>query len=175
MHGLIHDITLCIAAAWLLGLVAQFLRQPVLLAYLVGGFALGPAGLGYIEEAESIHAISELGLIFLLFMIGLEFSLARLKEISSSESVSTSDKVFERLVDVSEGDMRKSITLLQSAQRLVSRNETLKPEHVAEVAGVSSGLLCCKQSWLCVDRWSLTMSSLGCSGPAKPTRLHPSR
>jgi len=87
MHGLIHDITLCIAAAWLLGLVAHFLRQPVLLAYLVGGFALGPAGLAYIEEAESIQVIAELGLIFLLFMIGLEIDLKKIASAGRSITV----------------------------------------------------------------------------------------
>jgi Kef-type K+ transport system membrane component KefB len=84
MHELIRDITYCIAAAWLLGLAAQFLRQPVLLAYLVGGFALGPAGFKLIESAESISAISELGLIFLLFMIGLEIDLKKIVKAGSS-------------------------------------------------------------------------------------------
>jgi Kef-type K+ transport system membrane component KefB len=78
MHELIRDITYCTLAAWLLGLVAQVARQPLLLAYLAGGFALGPMGFGFIESAESISAISELGLIFLLFMIGLEIDLKKI-------------------------------------------------------------------------------------------------
>jgi Kef-type K+ transport system membrane component KefB/voltage-gated potassium channel Kch len=78
MHELIHDIALCIAAAWALGVFAQFLRQPVILAYLVGGFMLGPAGFGWIRSPESIATISELGLIFLLFMIGLEIDLKKI-------------------------------------------------------------------------------------------------
>ncbi|MFN2424838.1 MAG: cation:proton antiporter [Candidatus Binatia bacterium] len=94
MHGLIHDITLCIAAAWLLGLVAQFLRQPLLLAYLVGGFALGPAGIGYIESAESITVISELGLIFLLFMIGLEIDLKKIASAGRSITVTAFVQIF---------------------------------------------------------------------------------
>jgi Kef-type K+ transport system membrane component KefB len=61
-----------------LGLAAQFARQPLLLAYLAGGFALGPMGFGFIKSAESISAISELGLIFLLFMIGLEIDLKKI-------------------------------------------------------------------------------------------------
>ncbi len=85
MHDLIRDITFSIAAAWLLGLVAQFFRQPVLLAYLIGGFILGPAGSGLIESAESISAIAELGLIFLLFMIGLEIDLKKI--ISAGRSI----------------------------------------------------------------------------------------
>src|SRR4051794_35001238 len=84
MHELIRDITFSIGAAWLLGIVAQFLRQPPLLAYLVGGFALGPAGLKLIQSAESIEAISELGLIFLLFMIGLEIDLKKIASAGRS-------------------------------------------------------------------------------------------
>jgi Kef-type K+ transport system membrane component KefB len=94
MHDLIHDITFCIAAAWLLGLVAQFLRQPVLLAYLAGGFLLGPAGLRFIESNESIHAISELGLIFLLFMIGLEIDLKKIASAGRSITVTALVQIF---------------------------------------------------------------------------------
>ena len=75
MHQLIHDIALCIIAAWALGVVAQFFGQPAILAYLIGGFSIGPAGLGFVHGQESIATISELGLIFLLFMIGLEIDL----------------------------------------------------------------------------------------------------
>ena len=78
MHDLIRDITFCIGAAWLLGILAHFFRQPPLLAYLIGGFALGPSGVLLIESPESIAAISELGLIFLLFMIGLEIDLKKI-------------------------------------------------------------------------------------------------
>src|SRR5690349_11626056 len=94
MHDLIHDITFCIAAAWLLGLLAQFLRQPVLLAYLVGGFALGPQGFGVIESAESINAIAELGLIFLLFMIGLEIDLKKIASAGRSITVTAAVQIF---------------------------------------------------------------------------------
>ncbi|HEY3661776.1 MAG TPA: cation:proton antiporter [Chthoniobacterales bacterium] len=85
MHELVRDITFSIAAAWLLGLVAQQFRQPILLAYLIAGFALGPAGSGLIESPDSISAISELGLIFLLFMIGLEIDLKKI--VSAGRSI----------------------------------------------------------------------------------------
>ena len=84
MHELIRDITYCTVAAWVLGLGAQFARQPLLLAYLAGGFALGPMGFGFIQSAESISAISELGLIFLLFMIGLEIDLKKIASAGRS-------------------------------------------------------------------------------------------
>ncbi|MEO6969929.1 MAG: cation:proton antiporter [Chthoniobacterales bacterium] len=84
MHELVRDITFSIAAAWLLGLIAQQFRQSILLAYLIAGFALGPVGFGLIESAESISAIAELGLIFLLFMIGLEIDLKKIMSAGRS-------------------------------------------------------------------------------------------
>ncbi|MEO8205705.1 MAG: cation:proton antiporter [Chthoniobacterales bacterium] len=87
MHELILDITLCIIAAWCLGVVAQFFKQPVILAYLVGGFVLGPACLSWVHSQESISTISELGLIFLLFMIGLEIDLKKILSAGRSITV----------------------------------------------------------------------------------------
>ena len=78
MHELIGDITLCILFAWVLGLLAHFFRQPLILAYLVAGFFIGPFGTGLVKSQELISVISELGLIFMLFMIGLEIDLKKI-------------------------------------------------------------------------------------------------
>ncbi|MHC2621434.1 Kef-type K+ transport system membrane component KefB [Bradyrhizobium huanghuaihaiense] len=78
MHELIRDITLCILFAWMLGLLAHFSRQPLILAYLIAGFCIGPFGAGWVKSQESISVISELGLIFMLFMIGLEIDLKKI-------------------------------------------------------------------------------------------------
>ncbi|MGY3617567.1 cation:proton antiporter domain-containing protein [Bradyrhizobium sp. USDA 10063] len=78
MHELIGDITLSILFAWVLGLLAHFSRQPLILAYLIAGFFIGPFGTGWVKSQESISVISELGLIFMLFMIGLEIDLKKI-------------------------------------------------------------------------------------------------
>jgi Kef-type K+ transport system membrane component KefB/Trk K+ transport system NAD-binding subunit len=78
MHELIRDITLCILFAWMLGLLAHFSRQPLILAYLIAGFFIGPFGAGWVKSQDSIGVISELGLIFMLFMIGLEIDLKKI-------------------------------------------------------------------------------------------------
>jgi Kef-type K+ transport system membrane component KefB/voltage-gated potassium channel Kch len=78
MHQLIGDITFCILFAWMLGLAAHFFRQPLILAYLVAGFLIGPSGMQWVKSEDSIRTISELGLIFMLFMIGLEIDLKKI-------------------------------------------------------------------------------------------------
>jgi len=65
-------------AAWLVGLVCQALKQPLLIAYLVAGFVIGPHGLRWVTEGESIETISQIGLSLLLFMIGLEMDLKKM-------------------------------------------------------------------------------------------------
>jgi Kef-type K+ transport system membrane component KefB len=72
-------ITVCIVAAALLAFGARSLGQPLLLGYIVAGALLGPhVGLNVIHDEAAIEHVSEIGLILLLFLIGLEISLPRL-------------------------------------------------------------------------------------------------
>jgi Kef-type K+ transport system membrane component KefB len=77
-HGLVTDIAICIIAAWVVAVLSQVLRQPLLLAYLAAGFAIGPHGFQWITNTTSIQTISEIGLSLLLFMIGLEIDLKKM-------------------------------------------------------------------------------------------------
>jgi Kef-type K+ transport system membrane component KefB len=76
MHSLLYDIGIVVIAATILGLIAHWLRQPILLGYLIAGALVGPSlGFKFVQDSESIETISELGLILLLFIIGLELNL----------------------------------------------------------------------------------------------------
>jgi Kef-type K+ transport system membrane component KefB len=79
-HGdLLTSIGLCVIAAAVLAFAANRLRQPLILAYLLAGVAIGPAlGFGLVADRESIQTVSEIGLILLLFIIGLEIDLKKL-------------------------------------------------------------------------------------------------
>ena len=77
-HGLVTDIAICIIAAWVVAVASQMARQPLLLAYLVAGFAVGPNGFKWVTNPDSIKTISEIGLSLLLFMIGLEIDLKKM-------------------------------------------------------------------------------------------------
>lgn len=79
MHGLLYDIGIAIIASTAVGYITHQLKQPIILGYLITGAIIGPQiGLGLISEAESIEIISEIGLILLLFIIGLEMNPQKL-------------------------------------------------------------------------------------------------
>lgn len=77
-HSVISELAICIVAAWVLSVAAQLLKQPLLMAYLVAGFLVGPVGFGLVKDRAAIETIAQIGLILLLFMIGLEIDLKKI-------------------------------------------------------------------------------------------------
>src|SRR5215203_1202670 len=57
------------------------LKLPLLVGLMLTGIAIGPSGFGLIEEISAIEVLAEIGVMLLLFTIGLEFSLKRLAEM----------------------------------------------------------------------------------------------
>jgi len=64
--------------------------------------------------------------------------IGRLRTIADAEHLSLQEDTLHKLVELSEGDMRRSITIMQSAQKLRGKKNQLRPEDVMEVAGVRS-------------------------------------
>ena len=73
------DVLVLLSLAVLFVVVARQLRLPSLLAYLAIGILVGPHGLELVAESEEASHFAEFGVVFLMFSIGLEFSLTRLK------------------------------------------------------------------------------------------------
>lgn len=71
----ILDIAIVIAIAGLLGLGLMRLKQPPLVGFILAGLALGPTGLSVIENSDNVTVLAELGVLVLLFFIGMEISL----------------------------------------------------------------------------------------------------
>lgn len=80
-HTFVFDITTVLGSSAIAGFLAHRLRQPVLLGYLVAGLLIGPFGLGQITQIEEIKSLAEIGVAFLLFALGVEFSLAELRRV----------------------------------------------------------------------------------------------
>lgn len=72
------DLAICVSAGWVLGFTAHWLRQPIILGYLVAGYLVGPHAFGLIGDPQSVAGVAEVGLALLLFLVGLEMDLKRL-------------------------------------------------------------------------------------------------
>jgi Kef-type K+ transport system membrane component KefB len=84
-HGLLGAIGVSILAATVLAYLAYLTKQPLILAYIAAGAVIGPGfGFGWVQSQEDIKIIAEIGLILLLFMIGLELNLKKLKAAGKS-------------------------------------------------------------------------------------------
>lgn len=82
MTGL--EITLLYLLASVLGVVAcRSLKLPPMLGYLAVGVLIGPNALGLAQDADSVRHLGEFGVVFLMFVIGLEFNLPKLRSMRS--------------------------------------------------------------------------------------------
>lgn len=82
-HPFILDLTVALGASATGGFAAHRLRQPALLGYLVAGLLIGPSGFGLLSDVEQIEGLAEIGVAFLLFALGVEFSLRELKRVQN--------------------------------------------------------------------------------------------
>ena len=77
--GLLSSIGIATAAAALIAAVTWRFKQPLIIAYLLTGVIIGPnIGLGWVSDRESISTVAEIGLILLLFVIGLEIDIRKM-------------------------------------------------------------------------------------------------
>jgi len=86
-NSLLTEIGIILIFATILAFVVKFFRQPLVPAYILAGLILGPLGLGIIKDSESIRILSEFGIAFLLFAVGLEIDIKKLKEIGLAASL----------------------------------------------------------------------------------------
>jgi Kef-type K+ transport system membrane component KefB/Trk K+ transport system NAD-binding subunit len=87
--NLISSVGIAILAATIMAYIGFVLKQPLLLAYIAAGIVIGPRiGLGLVKDINDIETISHFGLILLLFLIGLEIDIKKLKESGKSLLVS---------------------------------------------------------------------------------------
>ena len=90
--GFTTDLMLVLGSAAVGGYVASRLRQPVLLGYLASGLAVGPLGFQLIEDTSNIQGLAEIGVAFLLFALGVQFSL---EELNRVRNIATQGSVFQ--------------------------------------------------------------------------------
>ena len=78
-----YEITALLLLAAAVGAVAVRLRQPLILAFIGVGVAVGPAGLGWIEASEQVELLAALGISLLLFVVGLKLDLHLIRSLGA--------------------------------------------------------------------------------------------
>jgi monovalent cation:H+ antiporter-2, CPA2 family len=97
MHGIqfIQDLAITIMVAGIVTILFHRFKQPVVLGYIVAGIIIGPYTPPFqlIEDRETIQTLAELGVVFLLFSLGLEFSLRKLSRVGATAFVAASSEI----------------------------------------------------------------------------------
>jgi len=85
----LSDLALVMTAAAIAAVICRILKQPKAVGYILAGFVLGGLGLfrPLISNQESIHTIADLGLIFIMFSMGIDFNLRKLRNVGVSAIV----------------------------------------------------------------------------------------
>jgi len=78
---LFEDLLILLVTAIPIAFIANRLRLPVVVALMITGILIGPYGLALINDVHAVEALAEIGVVLLLFSIGLEFSLRRILEM----------------------------------------------------------------------------------------------
>ncbi len=90
---LIINVAVATAIALIGGMIAHRLRQSVIVGYLVAGMIIGPFTPGFIGDREEIAGLAEVGVIFLMFALGIEFSLKELARVKGVALIGTTVQV----------------------------------------------------------------------------------
>jgi CPA2 family monovalent cation:H+ antiporter-2 len=92
---LIKDLAVILAVAGLMSLIFQQIRQPVVLGYILAGMIVGPHAMPIqsVTDLPSIQTWAELGVIFLMFSLGLEFSFRKLAKVGTSAAITAGTEV----------------------------------------------------------------------------------
>lgn len=78
---IVKEIGYIIIAAGIFGIVMRLFKQPTVLAYVLGGIFVGPLALGWVDHQQAISDLSELAIVVMLFVIGIEMDLSRLTKV----------------------------------------------------------------------------------------------
>lgn len=95
---MIQDLIITLIAAFCGGLIFKKLKLPLLLGYLAGGIVVSSIFSRYFSDPNMVSVVAEIGVAFLLFTIGLEFSIARLKSLGEVIILGSLVQVFACIV-----------------------------------------------------------------------------
>lgn len=96
MEGAYHltGITIVVLAAMICGMAMTAIRQPPIVGYIVAGIILGPSGLELVKDREQVTVLAELGVLMLLYFVGMELSLRSFRRMWRLAVLTTLTQIF---------------------------------------------------------------------------------
>lgn len=85
--GIVADLAIILFAAKLGDELFKRIGQPAIVGEILAGLLIGPSVLGIVEPGETIEVFAELGVVFLLFWVGLETKLSDMREVGSTAAI----------------------------------------------------------------------------------------
>ena len=96
LPSMIQDLALMLVVAGIVTLIFKKLKQPLVLGYIVAGFLVSP-NMPYtasVVDHENVHLWADIGVMFLLFSLGLDFSFKKILKMGASPVISTCTIIF---------------------------------------------------------------------------------
>ncbi|KAI8997746.1 Sodium/hydrogen exchanger family-domain-containing protein [Pilobolus umbonatus] len=78
---LIHDLICILITGFAFGWMFTWIDMPAFFGYILAGITMGPSGLNWIQELIQIETLAQLGVVLIIFVLGLEFSLDKLRKM----------------------------------------------------------------------------------------------
>ena len=96
MPPLFQDLSIILVTAGVITVIFKWLKQPLVLGYIVAGFFIGPYFPWFpaITDDTNIHVWSDIGIVFLMFALGLEFSIKKLKKVGGTGAITALTELF---------------------------------------------------------------------------------
>ena len=91
--GSLTGLAIVVVAALACGIAMRKFKQPPVLGYILAGVFLGPSGLALVEDRDNISTLAELGVLMLLFVIGMNLSLRGIKEVWQVAVITTAAQI----------------------------------------------------------------------------------
>src|SRR3989338_7395179 len=84
MNNLFLELTVVLVLAGAISFIVHALKQPSIIAYILTGLIVGPLGLWHLQQSDSLHALSQIGIALLLFLVGIELDITKLKQLGTN-------------------------------------------------------------------------------------------
>jgi CPA2 family monovalent cation:H+ antiporter-2 len=97
---LLRDIVIIFSVSIVVLYLCHQIKIPVIVGFLLTGILIGPHGLGFVKSVHEVEVLAEIGIVLLLFTIGIEFSFQKLLQVKKAVLIGGSLQVFGTLLAV---------------------------------------------------------------------------